>query len=62
MGCARRGTRNNNEKLVNNIPSRRNIMGEILEIASFLATPLGAVMGIAGVAALYFFGRWVLAD
>ncbi len=37
-------------------------MGEILEIASFLATPLGAVMGIAGVAALYFFGRWVLAD
>jgi hypothetical protein len=62
MACARRGTRNNNEKLVNNIPSRRNIMGEILEIASFLATPLGAVMGIAGVAALYFFGRWVLAD
>jgi hypothetical protein len=62
MACARRGTKNNNEKLVNNIPSRRNIMGEILEIASFLATPLGAVMGIAGVAALYFFGRWVLAD
>jgi di/tricarboxylate transporter len=37
-------------------------MGEILEIASFLATPLGLVLGIAGVTALYFFGRWVLTD
>ena len=37
-------------------------MGEILEIASFMATPLGAVMTIVGVAALYFFGRWVLTD
>jgi hypothetical protein len=37
-------------------------MGEILEIASFMATPLGAVLSIIGVAALYFFGRWVLAD
>jgi hypothetical protein len=37
-------------------------MGEILEIASFIGTPLGAIMAIAGVAALYFFGRWVLAD
>ena len=37
-------------------------MGEILEIASFLATPLGAILGIAGIAALYFFGRWVLKD
>ena len=26
-------------------------MGEILEIASFLATPLGAILGIAGIAA-----------
>lgn len=37
-------------------------MGEILEIASFLATPLGAILGVAGLAALYFFGRWVLAE
>jgi len=37
-------------------------MGEILEIASFMATPLGAVLSIAAVAGLYFFGRWVLAD
>jgi len=37
-------------------------MGEILEIASFIATPLGAVLAVAGLAALYFFGRWVLTD
>ena len=37
-------------------------MGEILEIASFVATPLGAILSIAAVAALYFFGRWVLTD
>jgi hypothetical protein len=37
-------------------------MGELLEIASFIGTPIGAVMAIVGVAALYFFGRWVLAD
>lgn len=37
-------------------------MGEILEIASFVGTPLGAVLAIAFVAALYFFGRWVLTD
>jgi hypothetical protein len=37
-------------------------MGEILEIASFIGTPLGAIMAIVAVAALYFFGRWVLKD
>ena len=37
-------------------------MGEILEIASFVGTPLGAIMAIAAIAALYFFGRWVLKD
>jgi hypothetical protein len=37
-------------------------MGELLEIASFIATPIGAIMAIAAVAALYFFGRWVLKD
>lgn len=37
-------------------------MGELLEIASFVGTPLGAVMAIAALAGLYFFGRWVLAD
>jgi hypothetical protein len=37
-------------------------MGEILEIASFIATPFGAILAIAAVAALYFFGRWVLKE
>ena len=37
-------------------------MGEILEIASFIATPLGAVLAIAAATALFFFGRWVLTD
>lgn len=41
---------------------RRNEMGEILDIAAFIATPLGAVLAVAGLAALYFFGRWVLTD
>jgi hypothetical protein len=30
-------------------------MGEILEIASFIGTPLGAILAIAAVAELYFF-------
>jgi hypothetical protein len=38
------------------------VLGEILEIASFVGTPLGAVLAIAAAASLYFFGRWVLAD
>jgi hypothetical protein len=37
-------------------------VGEILEIASFIATPLGAILAIATFAALFFFGRWVLKD
>jgi hypothetical protein len=37
-------------------------LGEILEIASFVGTPLGAVLAIGAAASLYFFGRWVLAD
>ena len=37
-------------------------MGEILEIASFIATPLGAILAIAAIPTLYFFGRWVLKD
>jgi hypothetical protein len=37
-------------------------MGEILELAAFVATPLGAVLAIGACAALYFFGRWVLAE
>jgi hypothetical protein len=37
-------------------------MGEILSIASFVATPLGAVLAFAAVAAAYFYGRWVLTD
>ena len=38
------------------------LLGEILEIASFIATPLGAVLAIGTVAVAYFYGRWVLAD
>jgi hypothetical protein len=37
-------------------------MGAILDIVGYLATPLGAALAIAGAAALYFFGRWVLTD
>jgi hypothetical protein len=37
-------------------------MGAILDIASFVATPLGAVLAIAAVAVFYFYGRWVLTD
>jgi hypothetical protein len=37
-------------------------MGEILSLASFAGTPLGAVCAIAFVAAVYFYGRWVLTD
>jgi hypothetical protein len=37
-------------------------MGAILDLASYLETPVGAIAAIAGVVALYFFGRWVLAD
>jgi hypothetical protein len=29
-------------------------MGEILEIASFIATPLGAILAIAAIPTLYF--------
>jgi hypothetical protein len=36
-------------------------MGEILEVASFIATPLGAILALGAVAAAYFYGRWVLA-
>jgi hypothetical protein len=38
------------------------VMGEILSIASFVATPIGAVLAVAAVAAAFFYGRWVLAD
>ena len=37
-------------------------MGEILEIASWVGTPVGAVCAIAFVASLFFYGRWVLAE
>jgi hypothetical protein len=37
-------------------------MGAILDLLSYLTTPLGAVIAIAGAVALYFFGRWVLTD
>jgi hypothetical protein len=37
-------------------------MGELLEIASWVGTPLGGVVAVAFVAALFFYGRWVLAE
>jgi hypothetical protein len=37
-------------------------MGELLEIASWVGTPLGGVVAVAFVAALFFYGRWVLSD
>ena len=37
-------------------------MGELLEIASWVGTPVGAVCAIAFVVAAYFYGRWVLTD
>jgi hypothetical protein len=38
------------------------ILGEILEVASFIGTPLGAVLAVGTLAIAYFYGRWVLAD
>jgi hypothetical protein len=35
-------------------------MGELLEIASWVGTPLGGVVAVIFVAALFFYGRWVL--
>jgi hypothetical protein len=37
-------------------------MGEILELASWVGTPVGAVCAIAFMAGLYFYGRWVLTE
>lgn len=37
-------------------------MGAILDLVSYATTPIGAVITIALVAGLYFFGRWVLTD
>jgi hypothetical protein len=38
------------------------LLGEILEIASFVATPLGAVLAVGALAAAFFYGRWVLSN
>ena len=37
-------------------------MGEILDLATWVTTPIGAVSALAFVTALYFYGRWVLAE
>ena len=37
-------------------------MGEILSIASWVGTPLGGVVAVAFVTAMFFYGRWVLTD
>jgi hypothetical protein len=38
------------------------VMGEILEIASWVGTPLGGIVAVAACAALFFYGRWVLSE
>jgi hypothetical protein len=38
------------------------VLGEILEVASFIATPFGAILAVGTIAIAYFYGRWVLAD
>jgi hypothetical protein len=38
------------------------VMGELLEIASWVGTPLGGIVAVAFVAAMFFYGRWVLSD
>jgi len=37
-------------------------MGELLEIASWVGTPIGGICAVAFVAAVFFYARWVLAD
>lgn len=37
-------------------------MGELLEIASWVGTPLGGICAVAFVTAVFFYGRWVLAE
>jgi hypothetical protein len=37
-------------------------MGELLEISSWVGTPIGGVCAVAFVIAAYFYGRWVLTD
>jgi hypothetical protein len=37
-------------------------MGELLEIASWVGTPLGGICAVAFVTAMFFYGRWVLSD
>jgi hypothetical protein len=38
------------------------LLGEILEIASFVGTPVGAVVAVAAIVAAFLYGRWVLSD
>ena len=37
-------------------------MGELLEIASWVGTPIGGICAVVFVAACFFYGRWVLTD
>ena len=41
---------------------RSKVMGAILELTSYAATPVGMIAVIAIGAAAYFAARWVLAD
>jgi hypothetical protein len=35
-------------------------MGELLEIASWVGTPIGGITAVVFVTVLFFYGRWVL--
>ncbi len=37
-------------------------MGELLEIASWVGTPIGGICAVIFVAAVFFYARWVLTD
>jgi hypothetical protein len=37
-------------------------MGELLDIASWVGTPLGGICAVIFVTVMFFYGRWVLSD
>jgi hypothetical protein len=37
-------------------------MGAILDLVSWIETPVGAAVAIAALTAAYFYGRWILKD
>jgi hypothetical protein len=37
-------------------------MGELLDIASWVGTPLGGICAVIFVTVMFFYARWVLSD